>query len=345
MGIRNGLFSGKAKRPIAVHFGNDGVIRMMRLQGMDDQTMQASFEVSEGDQIGLSEAVTCFRSRNTVVSVPSSQVLLTHIRVDCDTTDEEVVERLCSGNDVWKNASIRQLPIFTNLRTGIKSKLQQELLCVGVPKKVLEQCVLTLEDASLRVQKITVPIHATLRAFDRLYRREGDGSITSIVVDLDQKQTIAMIAHGMNLVVASSLKYTSDASEKGKWEVSPVLVPVGGTGDEFERRGETQPRGLIQPKQKQSPTLIREDDLLLDELQGCMRHHNSLFPERVIDRIVFSGSGALHTQRCASVATKLGLSGFIADPSAWISGAEGIASGPVWTTVAGLCLTCSGQSR
>ena len=266
MGIRNGLFFGKAKRPIAVHFGNDGVIRMMRLQEIDDQTMQASFEVSEGDQIGLSEAVTCFRSRDTVVSVPSSQVLLTHIRVDCDATDEEVVERLCSGNDVWKNASIRQLPIFTNLRTGIKSKLQQELLCVGVPKKVLEQCVLTLEDASLRVQKITVPIHATLRAFDRLYRREGDESITSIVVDLDQKQTIAMIAHGMNLVVASSLKYTSDASEKGKWEVSPVLVPAGGMGDEFERRGETQPRGLIQPKQKQSPTLIREDDLLLDEL-------------------------------------------------------------------------------
>ena len=236
------------------------------------------------------------------------------------------MERLCSANEVLKNTSIRLRPVFTNLRSGIKSKLQQELLCVGVHKKVFEQCVLALEDASLRVQKITVPIHATVRALERLYRREGDESITSIVVDLDQKQTIAMIAHGMNLVVASSLKYTSDASEKGKWEVSPVLVPVGGKGDEFERRGETQPRGLIQPKQKQSPTLIREDDLLLDELQGCMRHHNSLFPERVIDRIVFSGSGALHTERCASVATKLGLSGFIADPSAWISGAEGIAS-------------------
>jgi len=345
MGIRNGLFSGKAKQPIAAHFGNDGIIRLMQLQGTREQAMHASFEVADGDQVGLSEALTCFNSTNVVVSVPSSKMLLTHIRVDCNATDEEVVELLCERDQAWKDASIRQLPIFTNLRTGTKSNLQQELLCVGVQEEVLDHCLETLEGASLNVKKITVPIHATLRAFDRLYRREGDTLITSLVVDTDQKQTIAMIAHGMNLVVAAALKYKSDSSNVKIWDSKPVLVPVGEPTSEFERRNELPPRGLRQPEKTQCGTDTHVHDLLIEELQGCMRHHSLLFPERAIDRVVFSGSGALQTEDCASVATKLGIQGFVADPSAWITGAEESVSGPIWTTVAGLCLACSEQLR
>ena len=47
---------------------------------------------------------------------------------------------------------------------------------------------------------------------------------------------------------------------------------------------------------------------------------------------------AVNTQKCSAIASGLGISGYIADPSAWITGASEIAGGPSWTTTAGLCL-------
>ena len=347
MGLRTRVSFGSAKPPVAVHFGNDDVVRLMQINGTSDLTLQASFEVPANDIAGLREATDCFRARQSVISVSSSNMLLTHIRVACNASDGEVVEKLCQRNEEWNEASIRQLPIYTNIRSAGKQQLQQELLCVGVNRKVLEQCVSTVEAASLRVRSVTVPIHATLRAFDRLYRRDGDASVTSMVVDIDHVQTIAMIAHGLNLVVAGVLQSTLAPTENKRWHASPALIPAGQLGsDNFERREQTSPRGLsLTHLEEQHTRGLSGKGSLVEELRGCISHHSSLFPDRAIDRIVFTGSGALHADVCASVADDLALQGFIADPSAWISGAEDLASGPVWTTVAGMCLAYSEQPK
>ncbi len=341
MGFQNRLYLGSIKPPVAIHFGNDDVVRFMQISVDKELALDGSFEVSATDDIGLKEAISCFRSRTAVVSVPSSEVLLRHIRVDCNASDDEVEQKLCEQNKAWSHASVRQLPIFTSIRDGSNSQLQQELLCVGVSHGVIDWCVSIVERAGLDVRRVTVPVHATLRAFDKLYRRDGDEMITSMVVDMDKKQTIAMIAHGMNLVVASTLQYKSDSSSEQQWVSTPALIPAGGTGSDFERREEVLPRGLAEP----NPSLATcGDSTFVEELRGCIVHHSSLFPERAIDRIVFSGKGALQTELCFSVATELGLQGFIADPSAWISGAEELVSGPIWTTVAGLCFAYVGES-
>ena len=347
MGLRTRVFFGSTEPPVAVHFGNDDIVRLMQINGTRDLTLQASFEVPANDIAGLREAADCFRSRQSVISVSSTNVLLTHIRVACNASDDEVIEKLCQRNEEWNDALIRQLPIYTNIRSSGKQHLQQELLCVGVNRAVLEQCVSTMEAASLRVRCVTVPMHATLRAFDRLYRRDGDDSVTSMVVDIDHVQTIAMIAHGLNLVVAGILQSTLAPAGTKRWQASPALIPAGQLGsDNFERRGQTPPRGLSSAhRQVQHTQGLPEKGTLVEELHGCISHHSSLFPDRAIDRIVFTGSGALHTDVCASIADDLALQGFIADPSAWISGAEDLASGPVWTTVAGMCLAYSEQLK
>jgi len=341
MGFQNRFSLGFTKPPVAIHFGNDEVVRLMQISGENDLTLEASFEVSASDYLGLKEATSCFRSRKAVISIPSSEILLTHIRVDCNATDDEVVQKLRQRNESWNLASIRQLPIYTNLRDGFNSQLQQELLCIGVAHGIIDRCVSIVERAGMDVRRVTVPVHATLRAFDKLYRRDGDESITSMVVDMDKKQSIAMIAHGMNLVVASTLQYKSESTPKHQWSSTPALIPAGSNDRDFERRGDVLPRGLAEPSY--ASTTCR-DSPFVEELRGCIGHHSALFPERAIDRIVFSGSGALDTELCSSVATELGLQGFIADPSAWISGAEELASGPIWTTVAGLCFAYAGES-
>ncbi len=346
MGLRTRSTLGSSKPPVAVHFGNDGIVRMMQITGSKDLSLQASFEVSFNDHAGLVEAVSCFSSRQAVISVSTSDVLLSHIRVACSASDDEVIAKLCEKNKEWNHVSIRQLPIYTNIRSNGQQELQQELLCVGVNKGVLEKCVSDIEATSLEVRCVTVPIHATLRAFDRLYRREGDEATTSMVVDIDDKQTIAMIAHGVNLVVASTLQYKLASSSKPKWTTSRALIPAGEYGcDNFERRGQSTPRGLSTPHYEPSKAEVTRVESLVEELQGCIRHHSSLFPDRALDRIVFTGSGALDADVCASIATDLELQGYIADPSAWIKGAEELACGPVWTTVAGICLAYSENSK
>lgn len=345
MGFRNKLTIGRTSPPVAMHFGNDQIIRLMQISGTHNLELQASCEVSATDQIGLAEAVGCFRSRQTVICVPSSETLLTHIRVDCNATDEEVVEKLRSRNEAWKHASIRQLPLYTNIRESSSAKLQQELLCVGVQQSVIDTYVSMAESVKMDVHQVTVPVHATLRAFDRLYRRDGDEAMTSMVIDMDEKQSIAMIAHGMNLVVARTLQYKTIAANQKQWTAAPSLVPAGGGNNEFERRSEVAPRGLAEPKRQSKRTSTSVENTFVEELRGCLRHHSSLFPDRAVERVVFSGTGALQASVCASVATNLGIEGFIADPSAWIHGAEELASGPVWTTVAGLCLAYASKGK
>ncbi|MBT4584035.1 MAG: pilus assembly protein PilM [Phycisphaerae bacterium] len=330
------------KPPVAIHFGNDDVVRLMQISGEHDFALDASFEVLSTDDVGLKEATACFNSRAAVVSVPSSEILLRHIRVDYDANEDEVVQKLCGQNEAWSSASIRQLPIFTSIRGGPNAKLQQELLCVGVSHGIIDRCVSTVERAGMDVRRVTVPVHATLRAFDKLYRRDGDETITSMVVDLDKKQTIAMIAHGMNLVVASSLQFKPTPVAKQQWSSTPALIRAGDNGSNFERRENILPRGLAETCQTGANF---NDTAFVEELRGCIRHHSTLFPERAIDRLVFCGSGALQTELCSSVANALGLEGYIADPSAWIRGAEELASGPTWTTVAGLCFAHAGGSQ
>ena len=341
MGFQKRFSLGSTKPPVAFHFGNDDVVRLMQINGQGEPELEASFEVSASDDVGLKEATSCFRSRRAVVSVPSSEILLRHIRMDCNARDDEVVQKLCEQNDAWSHASIRQLPILTSIRRGSHLQMQQELLCIGISHGVIDRCVSIVERAGMDVRRVTVPVHATLRAFDKLYRREGDETITSMVVEMDKKQTIAMIAHGMNLVVASILQHKTQQSPKQECSSVPALIPTVSSGNEFERRGDVLPRGFAEPTHVST---ICGDNTFVEELRGCIGHHSSLFPERAIDRIVFSGCGALQKEMCSSVATDLGLQGYIADPSAWISGAEELASGPIWTTVAGLCFAYSGEA-
>ncbi|MDP7008236.1 MAG: hypothetical protein QGI78_01550 [Phycisphaerales bacterium] len=343
MSYRSQRIFGTTDHPIAMHFGNDEVIRLMQTKGIDTLSLRAAFEVSSKDGAGLREAIQNFRSREVVICTSSSALLVSHIRTDCNATEEEVTHLLCERNSRWNNCSIRQLPLFTNIQHGSQSKAQQEILCVGVEHAVIQECTEIAEAAKLKVRRITVPVHATLRAFDRLYRREGDEAMTSMLVDFDEKQAVAMIAHGMNLVVARSMQCTLEMQPAKKWSTSPALIPACAEQNEFERRNCSTPRGMCETQDHRNNNATTSQHSFVSELQRCMRHHSSLFPDRAIDRVVFSGTGALQTETCSSVATDLELQGFISDPSAWIEGADELAGGPVWTTAAGLCLAHSRQ--
>ena len=56
MGFQNRLYLGSIKPPVAIHFGNDDVVRFMQISVDKELALDGSFEVSATDDIGLKEA-------------------------------------------------------------------------------------------------------------------------------------------------------------------------------------------------------------------------------------------------------------------------------------------------
>ena len=334
MGTLQWLTRSIATPPIAVQFDND-VIRLMQIKGKKERRVHGAVEVASGDYAGIQEALASFKGSRCVVCLSTSDVLVQHIRVPIQSDNEETLAALVQKDPRWENAEVRTVCVKT---TGTHSTAKQELLCVGVNRSVSKEVVEQLEQIGARVLAVTVPLYASIRAFDKLYRRDGDEKMTSLLIDMDEDSSVVMIAHGANCVFAHRIESCARAVDK-KWESAqqqePVLTPINAQPtDEFERRAEEQPRGLCEIQQNNQGVEAH----IAGELERCLRHHDALFPDRAVDRVIFTGRGANDTDRCAAIATVLGLEGFVADPSAWIEGATELAGGPSWTTAAGTCL-------
>jgi len=87
-------------------------------------------------------------------------------------------------------------------------------------------------------------------------------------------------------------------------------------------------------------------DCLIDELQLCVRYHQSLFPDRQIDKLVFLGGESRHVQLCQRIARSLRVGAQAGDPLARLhrGGKAGRASDieidqpqPAWAVPMGLC--------
>lgn len=337
MGSLHWLTRRISPQPIAAVFGSE-MIRFMQVRGSSAHTIQGAVEVALDDTDGISEALALFKGRRCVACLPTTDILVQHIRVNVEEGDSEILEKLLKHDHRWGNAEVRTVCVKT---TGSGGTSKQELLCVGVDRTVSRNVMEKLESAGAEVAAVTVPLYASIRAFDKLYRRDGDEKMTSMLIDMDESSSMVMIAHGANCVFAHRIESISP-DMKADWETnakvqSTHLPPPQIGSNEFERRNENEPRGLCGVKESGGGI----EESFASELERCLRHHDALFPERAVDRVIFTGDGANDATRCGSIASELGIEGFIADPSAWIDGASELAGGPAWTTAAGMCLRYS----
>ncbi len=333
------LTNNMSAQPIAVHFGSD-IVRMMQIRGNKDPCLHGAVEVVSHDSAAIKIALTSFKGKRCVVSIGSSDVLVNHVRVPIAANEQEIRQRLIKHDCRWDIAELRTVNVTTTANGG---SAKQELLCVGIEQEKIDSAIEIIEEAGGTVIAVTVPLYASLRAFDQLYRRDGDDKITSLVIDLAEDSSIVMISHGSNCVFAHRLDFvqmvqSEDNNKKIKQDPSLTPITKNTEEKEFERRSGTEPRGL-QLTQNSSDSI---EEKLEHELQSCLRHHGTLFADRVVDRVIFTGRGASDTKMCSAIASKIGLEGFVADPSAWVRGAEDYASGPAWTTAAGICMSYKG---
>lgn len=88
-------------------------------------------------------------------------------------------------------------------------------------------------------------------------------------------------------------------------------------------------------------------EILTDEVSMSLRYHESIFPDRRIDRAIFIGGEARHLGLCQHIARTLRLPAQVADPMAGVAragdeptvGVDFSQPQPGWATALGLCLS------
>ena len=158
--------------------------------------------VALDDLGGISEALSTFKGRRCVACLPPTDVLVQHIRIAIEEDSLQILQQLVKHDVRWGNAEIRTVCVKT---TGSGGSAKQEILCVGVDRATSQHIVEQLESAGAEVVAVTVPLYASIRAFDKLYRRDGDEKITSMLIDINERSSMVMISHGANCLMVQLL--------------------------------------------------------------------------------------------------------------------------------------------
>lgn len=104
------------------------------------------------------------------------------------------------------------------------------------------------------------------------------------------------------------------------------------------------------------PPPIAADTLecLIDEVQMCIRYHQSLFPGRVIEKLVFIGGEARQVKVCQKIARAVKIGAQLGDPLARLvrpssgatpAGLDMRQAQPGWAVPMGLCLMSAQETR
>jgi len=157
---------------------------------------------------------------------------------------------------------------------------------------------------------------------------------------------LALMAAGMSMASAATKAQAEAGGESGAGGVDVAAVMM-------DRRSGKPAPGLGElGSDAAAPAVVRGIDLsepletLTDEIAMCLRYHESLFPGKRPDRVVFTGGESRHRGLCQHVARVLRMNAQLADPlarlgrdaSAVISGVDLSGPQPGWAVALGVAL-------
>ena len=163
--------------------------------------------------------------------------------------------------------------------------------------------------------------------------------------DLVRKDVPAPAPVGAGMAVLAAVMRREGAESPGSGATAVMeerrqgLPPPGHTGDLTARASIP----FTPPQADLSEPL----EILTDEVSMSLRYHESIFPDRKIDRAIFIGGEARHLGLCQHIARSLKLPAQVADPMAGVArsgdeptvGVDFSESQPGWSTALGLCLS------
>lgn len=312
-----------------------------------------------------------FSGRRVICSLPSYQVLIHHLQVNRHDDPAEIRQQIDAHLRERLNVDparlvVRHHDIATVVRDGTT---RLEVLCMAVGQEVVSRYLDLMQRCRLDVVGLHAEPPAIVKSFGHLYRRADDASRTTAFIDIGAATTKLVIAHGKDMAFAKALPVAGD--HLARQYAAATGKPLDAARRERRQTGASQPAGkpersgalavfaapidasspesaagaavaLAQPPQRNEVL-----DCLIDELQLCLRHHQSLFPARPIEKVVFLGGESRQTSVCQQIARALRVGAQLGDPLARVVKPAGAPAEnldlrqpqPGWAVPLGLCLS------
>lgn len=220
-----------------------------------------------------------------------------------------------------------------------------DVLCTAVPRSLVDRLLTACRAAKLELVGIHDEYTTLLRAFAASSPTVDDSGVTTVYLDLGAAATEMVIAHGKQLAFArtipvggmlldeyagESLGYDRGAAHNARLEVDASEASGGAILTELR-----------------TPDLSEPISILCEEVRLCLRYHETLFPTRIVDRVVLTGGESRCRALCMRIATSLKLPTQLGDALALIArtgnessmGLDLTKPQPGWSVALGVCLS------
>ncbi len=152
-----------------------------------------------------------FKGREAILCVPSSELIIQHIRMP-RLDDSETKKTL-----PWElNGKLPLDPQHAVLRHLIAGELQvnnepkNEVVVMATPKSVVSHLLQIASKAKLDVIGMNVEPKSIVDCFSHVYRRKSDADLTSCYIDIGARTTRVTIARGSHIIFARAISIGGD---------------------------------------------------------------------------------------------------------------------------------------
>ncbi|HEX2971443.1 MAG TPA: pilus assembly protein PilM [Tepidisphaeraceae bacterium] len=319
-----------------------------------------------------------FKGRQIVTCLPAANMAVQHLRVT-KMTDDELRKALpfeAQGKLPFDatRAVLRHL-IVGEVYQDQEAKI--EVILMAASRDSVERHLNLLAKCKLEVVGIHVEPSALIECFAHLFRRKGDENISTMFVDMGAGSTHVVIAHGTHMVFAKHVSIGGDTFNKkiaetikGSFTAARELrikalaqaqsqrLPAGVVAINNDANGNAlgatngHAAALVDPETLTKIVAALEEpmDILVSELELCVRYYESIHPGKQIDRVIFVGGESRHVSLCQKIAQRLGLPATLGDPMARLlkdsrcqSKVEMRVPQPGWAIAVGLGLGIKGE--
>lgn len=314
-----------------------------------------------------------FKSRRVVCSIPASHTICKHlqlVRTEGVTVADQIASAIAAQLECDTNALVFRHIEIESPAAGNKI----EAIGMATPRECIRRLLSGLKDAKLEPVGMHSEFTAVIRAFEPVSRRADDIARTTVYLDIGAGTTKIMIGHGPKLVFARIVEVAArhldelvseqlgcDLAEARRRrlvlenpcpERKPAEAPTAPEQPQAPAPNpdgeQSAPVATAEPAAAPAQADLSEPlELLIDEVRLSLRYHDSLFPGRRADRVVFLGGEARIRSTCHHIAKSLKLSAQIGDPLARIArtgsetcvGVDVREPQPGWTVAVGLALS------
>ncbi|QOI99941.1 MAG: pilus assembly protein PilM [Phycisphaeraceae bacterium] len=319
-----------------------------------------------------------FKGRRAVCAIPASQTFCKHVQLhkaEGALMADQVAAAVASQIGCDPGALVYRHVVVDG---ATSSAGKAEVICFATPRDLVLRLLGAIKDARLDPVGMHSEFSATLRGFEYVSRRADDAGKVTLYLDIGAGTTKIMIAHGPAMVFARTVELggvnlDDEIIKRTKCDLSeapairrameepvprrPAGVPVAAASGPAGlallsagmRSGGAEPAPAPAPSHEtcNDPDLSVPLEILTDEVQVSLRYHQSVFPGKKVDRIVFVGGESKNKGICQHVARVLRLPAQVADPLARVArtgkepcvGVDLTTPQPGWAVPLGLCLS------